>query len=107
VRIVDGVQFGDLPEFVDFGYVAQVARVTPPRSPARPRSSILREVEMENLRLEADTTLRWKPNRARRRRIPHRLWETTSALWQNSIDVAASRHTLVSRRTTPPSGVGL
>jgi hypothetical protein len=27
VRVQDGVQFGDLPDFVDFGYVANVARV--------------------------------------------------------------------------------
>ena len=27
VRVEDGVQLGDLPEFVDFAYVADVARV--------------------------------------------------------------------------------
>ncbi len=27
VRVENGVQFGDLPEFVDFAYVANVARV--------------------------------------------------------------------------------
>ena len=57
VRMVDGVQYGDLPEFVDFGYVANVARVDAAAlaslalGPSAPR-----EVEMENIRLEADTT---------------------------------------------------
>ena len=32
VRVEGGVQYGDLPEFVDYGYVAQVARVTLPTS---------------------------------------------------------------------------
>ena len=27
VRVADGVQFGDLPQFVDFGYTARVAKV--------------------------------------------------------------------------------
>src|SRR4029077_309600 len=63
VRVEDGVQFGDLPEFVDFGYVAQVARVNAAAlaalalAPSAPQG-----VEMENIRLEADTTLRWKAN---------------------------------------------
>jgi len=61
VRTVDGVKFGDLPEFVDFGYVAKVARVnaaalaTLALAPAAPRG-----VEMENLRLEADAST-WEP----------------------------------------------
>jgi len=97
VRVVDGVQYGDLPEFVDFDYVAQVARVNGAAlaslalAPAVPR-----EVEMENLRLEADTTLRWKaspePDVAGYRIV----WrETTSAYWQNALDVGkVMRHTL-------------
>jgi hypothetical protein len=97
VRVADGVQYGDLPEFVDFDYVAQVARVNGAAlaslalAPAVPR-----EVEMENLRLEADTTLRWKaspePDVAGYRIV----WrETTSAYWQNALDVGnVMRHTL-------------
>ena len=63
VRVVDGVQYGDLPEFVDFAYVADVARVNAAAlaslalGPSAPR-----EVEMENIRLENDTTLRWARN---------------------------------------------
>jgi hypothetical protein len=97
VRVVDGVQFGDLPEFVDFAYVADVARVNGAAlaslalGPAVPR-----EVEMENLRLEADTTLRWKaspePDVAGYRIV----WrETTSPVWQNARDVGnVTRFTL-------------
>src|SRR6266478_4902776 len=42
VRVEKGVQYGDLPEFVDFGYIANVARVNaaslsiPASAPARP-----------------------------------------------------------------------
>jgi len=98
VRVVDGVQFGDLPEFVDFGYVAQVARVNAAAlaslalGPAVPR-----EAEMENLRLEADTTLRWKPNPEPDVAGYRIVWrETTSPAWQHSIDVGnVTRHTLV------------
>jgi hypothetical protein len=97
VRVVEGVQFGDLPEFVDFGYVAQVARVNGAAlaslalAPSGPR-----EVEIENLRLEMDSTLRWKaapePDVAGYRIV----WrETTASVWQQSVDVGnVLRHTL-------------
>jgi hypothetical protein len=89
VRVENGVQFGDLPEFVDFGYVADVARVNGAAlaslalAPAAPT-----EVEMEALRLEAATTLRWKrgaePDIAGYRIV----WrETTAPFWQNAKDV--------------------
>jgi hypothetical protein len=97
VRVGDGVQFGDLPEFVDFGYVAQVARVNGAAlaslalGPSAPRG-----VEMENLRLEQDTTLRWKPNPEPDVAGYRIVWrETTSAVWQQSVDVGnVTRHTL-------------
>jgi hypothetical protein len=97
VRTEDGVQFGDLPEFVDFAYVAQVARVNAAAlaslalAPAVPR-----EVQMENLRLEADTTLRWKaspePDVAGYRIV----WrDTTAPEWQHVKDVGnVTRFTL-------------
>ena len=97
VRVVDGVQFGDLPEFVDFDYVAKVARVNAAAiaslalGPAVPR-----DVEMENFRLEADTTLRWQPNREPDLAGYRIVWrETTSPVWQNAVDVGnTTRHTL-------------
>jgi hypothetical protein len=89
VRVEDGVQFGDLPEFVDFGYVAQVARVNAAALAALALGpSVPREVEMENLRLENDTTLRWKPNPEPDVAGYRIVWrETTAATWQWSKDV--------------------
>ena len=63
VRMVNGVQYGDLPEFVDFAYIAQVARVNAAGlaslalAPSAPR-----EVGIEVVKLENDTTLRWAAN---------------------------------------------
>jgi hypothetical protein len=98
VRMVDGVQFGDLPEFVDFAFVAQVARVNGAALASLAFGpSVPREVEMENFRLEADTTLRWKPNPEPDVAGYRIVWrETTSPAWQQSLDVGnATRHTLV------------
>lgn len=85
-RVVDGVQYGDLPEFVDFNYVANVARVNAAalaslaRAPAAPA-----KVEVETLKLENDTVLRWaagtEPDLAGYRIV----WrETTSPFWEHS-----------------------
>jgi hypothetical protein len=98
VRVENGVQFGDLPEFVDFAYVADVARVNAAAlaslalGPASPR-----DVEMENIRLEADTTLRWKANLEPDVAGYRIVWrETTAAYWQFSKDVGnTTRETLV------------
>jgi hypothetical protein len=97
VRVVDGVQFGDLPEFVDFAFVADVARVNGAALASLALGpSIPREVEMENLRLEADTTLRWKANPEPDVAGYRIVWrETTSPVWQNAKDVGnVTRFTL-------------
>ena len=63
VRIDQGVRYGDLPEFVDFAYVAQVARVNAAGlaalalAPAAPQ-----QVGIEVIDLENNTTLRWEAN---------------------------------------------
>ena len=63
VRVVDGVQFGDLPQFVDYAYLASVARVNAAalaslaRAPAAPSG-----VRIETLQLENRTTLSWLAN---------------------------------------------
>jgi hypothetical protein len=98
VRVVDGVQYGDLPEFVDYGFVANVARVnaaalaTLALAPSPPA-----EVEMENVRLEADTTLRWKANPEPDVAGYRIVWrDTTAPFWQHAKDVGnATRETLV------------
>ena len=98
VRLVDGVQYGDLPEFVDFAYVADVARVNASALAALALGpSVPRDVEMENIRLEADTTLRWKRNPEPDVAGYRIVWrETTAADWQHFRDVGdVIRETLV------------
>jgi peptidase M28-like protein len=98
VRVVNGVQFGDLPEFVDFGYVADVARVNAAAlaslalGPSAPK-----DVEMMSLFLENNTTLRWKPNAEPDVAGYRILWrETTAPFWQHAYDAGnATHHTLV------------
>ena len=89
VRVENGVQFGDLPEFVDFEYVAKVARVnaaaiaTLASAPAAPR-----DVQMEALKLEPDTTLRWAPNKEPDLAGYRIVWRsTTAAQWEHMKDV--------------------
>ena len=98
VRVEDGVRYGDLPEFVDFGYVAQVARVNGAAlaslalAPSTPR-----DVEMETLKLEADTTMRWTRNPEPDVAGYRIVWRATTAPdWQFSRDVGdVTRFTLV------------
>ena len=97
VRVEDGVQFGDLPQFVDFGYVANVARVNAAALAALALGpSAPQEVEMENLRLENDTTLRWKANPEPDVAGYRIVWrDTTAPDWQQSKDVGnVTRFTL-------------
>jgi hypothetical protein len=64
VRLENGVQYGDLPRFVDFDYVVRVARANCAAlaelalAPAPPVDLI-----MVIKRLTVDTELEWKPNR--------------------------------------------
>jgi len=88
-RIENGKQFGDLPEFVDFDYVAKVTRVNAAAlaslalAPASPR-----EVQMETFQLENNTTIRWKANTEPDIAGYKIIWrETTAPFWQQSKDV--------------------
>lgn len=89
VRIEDGVQYGDLPEFVDFAYAADVARVNAAalaslaRAPACPS-----EVEVETSRLENDTRLSWAASREPDLAGYRIVWrETTAPFWEHALDV--------------------
>ena len=86
VRVENGVQFGDLPEFVDFAYVANVARVNAVSlavlalAPARPKA-----VTILSQRLSNDTELRWEVNKEPDLAGYEIVWrETTAAVWTNS-----------------------
>jgi Peptidase family M28/Fibronectin type III domain len=86
VRVENGVQFGDLPEFVDFAYVANVARVNAASlaalawAPSRPQG-----VTIVAQRLSNDTELRWDANKEPDLAGYEIVWrETTDAVWTNS-----------------------
>ncbi len=86
VRVENGVQFGDLPEFVDFPYVANVARVNAASlamlamAPSRPKG-----VTLVSVRLSTDTELRWEANKEPDLAGYEIVWrDTTAPVWTNS-----------------------
>ncbi|HEU5077844.1 MAG TPA: M20/M25/M40 family metallo-hydrolase [Opitutaceae bacterium] len=89
VEVEDGIQYGDLPEYVDFNYVADVARVNAAALASlalAPASPV--DVEVETSRLENDTRLRWKANREPDLAGYRIVWrETTAPFWEHAIDV--------------------
>ena len=89
VRVENGVQYGDLPEFVDFGYVAKVAKVNMAAMASLALGpSVPTGVEMENKQLENDTTLRWKPNPEPDVAGYRIVWrDTTAPSWEHMKDV--------------------
>jgi hypothetical protein len=85
VRIENGVQYGDLPEFDDFNYIANVARInaaslaTLALAPARPKNVIVASG------LSNDTELKWDANKEPDLAGYEIVWrDTTSAVWTNS-----------------------
>jgi hypothetical protein len=89
VRVENGIQYGDLPEFVDFGYVANVARVNMAALASLALGpSVPHEVRIETKRLENDTTLRWKANPEPDVAGYRIVWrDTTAPTWQHMKDV--------------------
>ena len=86
VRVVDGVQFGDLPQFVDYQYLASVARVNAAalaslaRAPSPPVG-----VRIETMQLENRTTLSWRANPEADIAGYEIVWrETTAPYWQGA-----------------------
>lgn len=87
VRVVGGVQYGDLPRFLDFNYLARVTKMNVAAlaalalGPATPR-----DAQMVMKHLGYTSTLRWKA-------VPHAasyeiVWRsTTSPVWQYSRNV--------------------
>src|ERR1043166_1089619 len=85
VRIENGVQYGDLPQFVDFAYIANVARVNAAAlamlayAPSRPKGVTIIS------RLSDDTELHWDANTEPDLAGYEIVWrETTAPTWTNS-----------------------
>ena len=85
VRVENGVQYGDLPQFVDFPYIANVARVNAVAlaalalAPAKPNGVTIQS------RLSNDTDLKWEPNKEPDLAGYEIVWrDTTSPVWTNS-----------------------
>jgi hypothetical protein len=86
VRIENGVQYGDLPQFVDFNFIASVARInavslaTLALAPARPKGASLVTARLTN-----DTELKWDANTESDLAGYEIVWrDTTSPIWENT-----------------------
>ena len=86
VRTENGIQYGDLPEFVDFEYVANVTKVNMislaslALAPAKPKN-----VGIVTARLTNDTDLKWDANTDADLAGYEVVWrDTTSSVWTNS-----------------------
>jgi Peptidase family M28 len=85
VRTENGIKYGDLPEFVDFAYVANVARVNAAAlaalasGPARPKTVVF------PTSLSNDTPIKWDANKEPDLAGYEIVWrDTTAAVWTNS-----------------------
>ena len=93
VRTEKGIEYGDLPKFVDFDYVAKVARLNAATlaslasAPAPPS-----KVRLVTANLDNDSTLKWGPSaRARGYEV---LWRATSSpTWEHSESVGNATST--------------
>jgi hypothetical protein len=84
VRVENGIEYGDLPKFVDFNYVANVARLNAAtlaslaRAPAPPR-----DAKIETKKLDNNTELKWTPSA--RDAEDEILWRATDAAEWNLV----------------------
>lgn len=95
IQVEEGVQFGDLPEFVDYPYVARVTRVNLAalanlaRAPQLPVN-----VGMNISRLENDTRLRWESSPSAHTAGYEVVWrETTSPVWEHKAFTTDTNYT--------------
>jgi len=89
VRVENGVQFGDLIEFCDFGYIARVARVNLATfwsladAPGTPKN-----VRIDTVQLTNDSTLLWDADGAGDLSGYEVVWrESTAPEWERAIPV--------------------
>ena len=101
VRAENGIEYGDLPKFVNFDYVANVARVNAATlaamaaAPTPPQN-----VKLETKELTNDSTLHWDAPADGRAAGYEILWRATAAPdWENSQHVAGN----TTRATVPVS----
>jgi hypothetical protein len=86
VRIENGVQYGDLTQYDDFNYIANVARVNAAAlaalafAPARPKNAVVVTTRLTN-----DADLKWDANKEPDLAGYEIVWrETTSPIWTNT-----------------------
>ncbi len=97
IREENGIKYGDVVDMVDFGYIAQVARVNAAAmaslalAPSAPAG-----VGFKTARQQYDTVIAWKPNPEPDVAGYRILWrETWQPFWQSSVEVAnITEHTL-------------
>jgi hypothetical protein len=89
VRVENGIQYGDLPEFCDFAYIARVARVNATalwslsQAPGTPKGVVIDTTQLTNA-----TTLRWQVGTEPDLAGYEVVWrETTAPDWQHSLPV--------------------
>jgi hypothetical protein len=89
VRVENGIQYGDLPEFCDFGYIARVARVNAAalwslsQAPGTPKGVVIDTTQLTN-----ETTLRWQLGTEPDLAGYEIVWrETTAPDWQHTLPV--------------------
>ncbi len=91
VRTEDGVEYGDLPKFVDFEYVANVARI----NAATLATLAMAPAPAENVRvqtkdLDNNTTITWKPSPGGLAKGYRVVWRrTTVGDWESQKDFPA------------------
>jgi Peptidase family M28 len=93
VRIENGIQYGDLPEFIDFEYLRKNAGMNLSnlanlaKSPTMPQ-----DVKVETKKLTNYTNLSWKaPKSGKVKGYYIVMRETTSAVWQKKIFCAGTQ----------------
>src|SRR5581483_3089928 len=97
IRTENGIEYGDLPKFVNFDYVANVARLNAATlaslaaAPAPPANVRLLTKELEN-----DSTLMWEPSPGGLATGYEILWrETSGPEWENGDAVVAGTRATV------------
>jgi len=89
VRVENGVQFGDLEQFLDYDYIANVARINAAALAALANGpAVPQGVKVEASTLSVDTQLEWQANTEpdlAGYEIVYR--DTTAPYWQHTIEV--------------------